>query len=70
MLIILIDKRRAEKKRSDHARLDLRTVWWHASLIFTLSVSQMIRHKLINSANGKGVEFGFRVNSWRLNFAG
>ena len=29
----------------------------------------MIRHKLTNSANRKGVELGFRVNTWRLNFA-
>ena len=29
----------------------------------------MIRHKLTNSANRKGVELGFRANTWRLNFA-
>ena len=32
------------------------TVLWHASLIFfTLLVSQMIRHKLTNSANRKEI---------------
>ena len=51
--------------------LDLHTVYWHASLIFfTLSVSQMIRHKLTNSADGKGIELGFRANTRGLNFAG
>ena len=35
---------------------------------FTLSVSQMISHKLTNS-NRKGVELGFRANMWHLNFA-
>ena len=36
---------------------------------FTLSVSQMIRHKLTNF-NRKGIELGFRANTCRLNFAG
>ena len=41
--------------------LDLRTVQWHASLIFLLcqSVSQTIHYKLTNTANRRGVELGF-----------
>ena len=45
---------------------------WHATtslIFFTLLASQMIRHKLTNSANRKGIELGFHANTWRLNFA-
>ena len=29
----------------------------------------MIRHKLTNSTNRKGIELGFRANTWRLNIS-
>ena len=47
--------------------LDLRTLWWHSSLIFFHFVSQSDDP---SQAYRKGIELGFRANTWRLNFAG